>query len=248
MEVHHHSHLASGETHTARKKWTHYFWEFLMLFLAVFCGFLAENIREHRVEHQRAQQFAQSLLNDLKEDTAALNTAIGYGDIKIRGIDSLFAELEKPIDKWNDTLIYTYQGYAGRTRPFRNNSGTYEQMKASGSLRYFKQQLTDLLNQYDAQAKKTLVREDIHQNYASNLLNPFVMQILDLRSVIQIQDGKIPTYPLVFRKTDKEVIGLWINYASASQSTQERAVFEYNIMLTKAKQIIIALKKEYNLN
>ncbi len=30
MEVHHHS-------HTARKKWTHYFWEFLMLFLAMFC-------------------------------------------------------------------------------------------------------------------------------------------------------------------------------------------------------------------
>ena len=27
MEVHAH-------THTARKKWTHYFWEFLMLFLA----------------------------------------------------------------------------------------------------------------------------------------------------------------------------------------------------------------------
>ena len=34
MEVHHHA-------HTSRKKWTHYFWEFLMLFLAVFCGFLA---------------------------------------------------------------------------------------------------------------------------------------------------------------------------------------------------------------
>ena len=35
MEVHAH-------THTARKKWTHCFWEFIMLFLAVFCGFLAE--------------------------------------------------------------------------------------------------------------------------------------------------------------------------------------------------------------
>ena len=46
MEVHHHAHLASGETHTSRKKWTHYLWEFLMLFLAVFCGFLAENQRE----------------------------------------------------------------------------------------------------------------------------------------------------------------------------------------------------------
>jgi hypothetical protein len=36
MEVHAH-------THTARKKWTHYFWEFIMLFLAVSCGQLWYN-------------------------------------------------------------------------------------------------------------------------------------------------------------------------------------------------------------
>ena len=42
MEVHHHP-IAIG-SHTARKKYlpagkagTHYFWEFFMLFLAVFC-------------------------------------------------------------------------------------------------------------------------------------------------------------------------------------------------------------------
>jgi len=38
METHaHHLHKAPG------KKWTHYLFEFFMLFLAVFCGFLAEN-------------------------------------------------------------------------------------------------------------------------------------------------------------------------------------------------------------
>ena len=72
MEVHAHSHLASGETHTARKKWTHYFWEFLMLFLAVFCGFLAQNQREHMIEGQREKKYAKSLpvrfvLSTLKE-------------------------------------------------------------------------------------------------------------------------------------------------------------------------------------
>jgi len=43
MEVHTH-------THSPRKKWAHYFWEFLMLFLAVFCGFLAEYKLEHTIE------------------------------------------------------------------------------------------------------------------------------------------------------------------------------------------------------
>jgi len=240
MEVHTH-------THTERKKWTHYFWEFLMLFLAVFCGFLAENQREHMIEHKRAKQFARSLLSDLKVDTAALHIAISYGDKKVNGVDSLIVQLEQPLEKWNDTLIYIYEGLASRTRPFAHNSGTYEQMKASGSLRYFKQGLTDLLNQYDAQAKKTKVREDIHLNYASNLLNPFIFQIMDARPVIQMQNGSSPTHPLVFRKTDKETIALWINYATAVQSTQERTVVEYKNMLAKANQIIAALQKEYHL-
>ena len=39
-----------ARSHTPRKKWTHYFWEFLMLFLAVFCGFLAENYHTSRKE------------------------------------------------------------------------------------------------------------------------------------------------------------------------------------------------------
>jgi len=240
MEVHAH-------THTPRKKWRHYFWEFLMLFLAVFCGFLAENQREHMIEHRRAKQFALSLLSDIKADTIALNTAIGFGNKKITAIDSLIVQLEQSKEKWNDTLVYTYSSSAGRIRPYGHNSGTYEQMKASGSLRYFRQELTDLLNQYDVQAKKARVREEIHMNYAANRLNPFLLEVLDIRVAIQIQDSRLPTHALVFRKTDPETIALWINYAAVVQSTEERTLIEYNSMLAIATKIIVALKKEYHL-
>ena len=63
MEVHHHS-------HSGKKKWSEYFWEFLMLFLAVFCGFMAENLREHKVEKQRGRQYILSFYQDLKTDTS----------------------------------------------------------------------------------------------------------------------------------------------------------------------------------
>ncbi len=240
MEVHHHS-------HTSRKKWSHYFWEFLMLFLAVFCGFLAENFREHKIEDKRARQFAISLLNDLKEDTSALRTVISYGNGKIRAVDSLIMQIELLPAKWNDTLIYIYEGRAGRVRPFAYNSGTYDQMKSSGSLRYFKPGLSDLMNQYAVQANKTKVREDIHLNYAANLLNPFIFHIVDSRPLIQMQNGLAPTYPLVFHKTDPQTIALWINYATVVQSTQERTVIEYNTMLTMARRIIDELKENYHL-
>lgn len=62
MEVHQH-------THTERKKWFHYFWEFLMLFFAVTLGFFVENQREHYIEHKRGLQYIRSFVEDLKTDT-----------------------------------------------------------------------------------------------------------------------------------------------------------------------------------
>src|SRR6185436_4117806 len=93
MEVHQHTHPASGGT---RKKWTHYLWEFLMLFLAVFCGFLAENQREHIVEHQREKKFMQSLVRDLKADTFKLGDIIQKRNDRALVLDSFIDLIKKP--------------------------------------------------------------------------------------------------------------------------------------------------------
>src|SRR6185436_3094977 len=82
MEVHHHS-------HTSRKKWTHYFWEFLMLFLAVFCGFLAENQREHMVEHKREKQYAAELYAEFRADSIVVAEKIGLRMDKEKDMDYL---------------------------------------------------------------------------------------------------------------------------------------------------------------
>jgi len=58
MEVHHHSHHP--------KKWKEYITEFLMLFLAVSLGFLAENIREHYVEKERSHELVTSFIKDVE--------------------------------------------------------------------------------------------------------------------------------------------------------------------------------------
>src|SRR5580692_3822419 len=61
MEVHHHPDLKHK-----KKRWTGYFLEFLMIFLAVTLGFLAENLREHISEKDRAEIYAQSLIADFR--------------------------------------------------------------------------------------------------------------------------------------------------------------------------------------
>ncbi|HLX92130.1 MAG TPA: hypothetical protein VKR32_10630 [Puia sp.] len=50
----------------------HYFFEFFMLFLAVFFGFLAENLRENIINQEKEKHYVESLLADLKKDTTDL--------------------------------------------------------------------------------------------------------------------------------------------------------------------------------
>jgi len=89
MEVHAHAHSSPDKGGTARKKWTHYFWEFLMLFLAVFCGFLAEYQLEHKIEKDREKQYIRSFEEDLDNDILDLDGQISLCQIYGNAADSL---------------------------------------------------------------------------------------------------------------------------------------------------------------
>ena len=71
MEVHKHPHHV-----THKKKWGEYLLEFSMLFLAVYLGFVAENVREHSVERNKEIKTIVSFKNELQKDTARLNKLI----------------------------------------------------------------------------------------------------------------------------------------------------------------------------
>ena len=145
MEVHAHS-------HTARKKWTHYLWEFLMLFLAVFCGFLAENQREHMVEHQREKTYMNSLITDLKEDTATIRYVISFCITKFHGMDTLAQLLNKDILNNDDEkeLYYLNSHYAANVSFMVFNERTIKQLLNSGNLRLVRKQGTSdsIINYY----------------------------------------------------------------------------------------------------
>ena len=129
MEVHAH-------THTARKKWTHYFWEFLMLFLAVFCGFLAEYQLEHTIEHQREKQYIRSLIADLENDQQILSKHMLHLETGISRMDSVINILNAPsLVAANTGNLYYLARIGPRLNPLSNNSRTFEQLKSSGNFR-----------------------------------------------------------------------------------------------------------------
>ena len=148
MEVHAHS-------HTPRKKWTHYFWEFLMLFLAVFCGFLAEYQLEHVIEHQREQKYIESLLEDLKTDTAHLETYINLRMEKRVMMDSLVLLLSTDKHKQFGNETYFFARHVFTAPPFVSTDGTMQQLKNAGNLRLIKDEnvINNILD-YDASVKE----------------------------------------------------------------------------------------------
>ena len=145
MEVHHHS-------HTDRKKWTHYFWEFLMLFFAVTLGFLVENQREHYVEHQRAKEYASNLYEDLKRDTVTLNRTIKDNSLVARKLDTFCTmSSERSLRKVTNGILYYYSSVTTNINFFAPANSTIDELKGSGNLRIMNKEVSRLIGRYIGQ-------------------------------------------------------------------------------------------------
>ena len=143
MEVHHHA-------HTSRKKWTHYFWEFLMLFLAVFCGFLAEYTLEHKIENDREKQYMQSLVEDLKRDTAEYQRNYTLAKRQLLLLDSLLDLVNnQPISGDNINRLYMLATNSTRVLGMRFEKRTSSQLKNAGGMRLVrKREVADSILSY----------------------------------------------------------------------------------------------------
>jgi hypothetical protein len=144
MEVHHPHHL------THKKKWTEYFLEFLMLFLAVFLGFLAENLREETVEHHREKEYIHSLVEDLKSDTLQSNEILIKLNNRSIGIDSVIAALSSSEIIVNSNNAYRLWSRNMGFADFISNDRTIQQLKNSGGLRLIRNKVvSDGIMKYD---------------------------------------------------------------------------------------------------
>ena len=245
MEVHTH-------THTARKKWTHYFWEFLMLFLAVFCGFLAEYQLEHKIEKDREKQFIISFIEDLKIDTAAISKNLLFRQTKGTNIDSLIYLLEEQKIKGYENDLYYLGRKLVRSNRFQSNDRTITQLKFSGSLRLIRnegaadsiivyQNLVDyiLSNQEDDRIERRAADPIL-----ARMFNPFVFnKMLDEFNNINkpVNNPPLRSYDVSVQQD----LAYCINQIKGSNIIIKTRL---ELLNEKAKNIIAFLKKEYHLN
>src|SRR5688572_2131795 len=183
MEVHHHPH--TPDSHRERKKWTHYFWEFLMLFLAVFCGFLAEYQLEHKIEKDRERQYMQSFIYDLQNDTLNLNDGFPRKDGRISAIDSIFLFFETKTDvKIVPGYVLSYMRRSTWDRHYRRNSTTIDQLKNAGGLRLIRKKIVrDSIAAYDLQWQRAEFWKERYMDFQNKGLD-LVQKIINAKDFL----------------------------------------------------------------
>ena len=129
MEVHKH---ASHATH--KRRWPDYLLEFFMLFLAVFLGFVAENIREVYVEKHQEKAYMKSMIQDLTTDRNALKDHITQHFENIKYCDSLI-QFFKNREFKRTADIYFFGMMLQQRSFFYLTDGTLQQLRNAGGFR-----------------------------------------------------------------------------------------------------------------
>lgn len=246
MEVHHH-------THSPRKKWTHYLFEFFMLFLAVFCGFLAEWQLEHAIEHKKEKQFIRSMVEDLKEDSLKLRHTLRSEEQTIQGLDTLLAEVLNYSEKGGDAKrIYRLVAMWGEYFPnLQLTDRTTGQLKYSGSMRLIsKQRVSDSILAYEEASRAVRLMQEETLMY-------FVKRAFDqLMSVINssyyVKAGSFENLmamkePLELLTSNKSELMITYNNLSLLRRLIIKRKQDLQQHLSRAQRLITVLKKEYNL-
>jgi len=238
MEVHHHPEVE-------KKGLKEYLLEGFMIFLAVSMGFIAENIRENITEHKTEKILAESVLEDMKKDTASLNSLIVANNKRLNSINALLVMLHLPKEQWNDTNCYRNMAPIMTSVPFNPTDGTYTQMKTSGTLRYFKQSLVNLMNEYDVQTRKTAYRDNVVQN-AIWVLGDLIFDSINLEVLADMRFNKPIIHEMYLNLKDKAKIDKFINLIVMNQTHRIRASQEYEEQLKIATKLINNLQAAYH--
>jgi hypothetical protein len=244
MEVHHHPELPHGE----KKRFKEYLLEFLMIFLAVTMGFIAENIREHLSDNSKETEYIEGMIKDLSVDTSNLTFTINRNHTQLSGIDTLTGISKGKLSdlKVQDSLYQYTITYLFNENEFKNDDVTLSQLRNSGGYRLIRRDgVADSLELYE----KSIQFINEQQSYYATSVNKTVelsASIFDLNNYRNFHLSPSST-PMVITN-NKDLINSFYNRCFLISVSLKG----YNQMLkyqrSHTKTLITFLKKEYDVD
>jgi hypothetical protein len=249
MEVHHHP-----EMHQHKKRFSAYFLEFLMIFLAVTMGFIAENIREHFTERSKEKQYIIGFIRDLRDDTSNLQHVIKFDVKQIKGLDSMLQLAHANISTGSNLKLFYDMAfkYLYSSATFRSNDATLQELKSTGDYRLMeKDHVADSLSKYDAEIRGIYEQGDYYKSYFKEILSRLddLTDLTVLTDTSYMKKGKLTNKPLPPLRNDGNKLPTFFNKVLAFREITD-SYAEYNLkpQLDQAVSLLNYLKKEYDLN
>ncbi len=175
------------------RNWKKYVFEFVMLFLAVFLGFVAENARENFAEKQQAMELAKSFYDELRNDSIEVAAKIEGRIKKEQSIeymvnffrDSSLASSSKAL-----TINFIWAMTVRTPIIFTPRTVVLEQLKSSGSLRYFKnQELQKLIGDLSVAIDYLIARQEVENTTFYAYIEPIMTSHMDYDFQFKLWQG-----------------------------------------------------------
>lgn len=250
MEVHHHPKVE-------KKNFKEYFLEFVMIFLAVTMGFIAENIREHINESEQGKQYVQSLIEDLESDTARMDDIIQFDEDKISALNSMYDCYDTVT---NNLIATSCMGvlikFSKVNRPFLINDRTIAQLDNAGGFRLLKKEDADSILAYERMYKNahdfeaTIYQEA--QNNVRNTLNELanfkiVSPLENVSSLKGADTGSSFLNGALLFSDDRKLLNKWFNQLQLYLRVTKAQATLLNSLNAKATNLISFYKSKDHL-
>jgi hypothetical protein len=240
MEVHHHPDL-----HHKRKKFKEYFFEFLMIFLAVTLGFFAENLRERISDSHRENEFAKALYAELKDDSVAAAIKLASRREKEKEMDYLsnffkdssLTDLPKRLYPAFSISLYLINNYS-----FEPKDGILSQLRNSGSLRYFKSvELQKLLGDISVNINNVRYRNEQEYQFFASPVKPFLLKHFDWSWLDKLRTadtvGIVVDQIKRYSQSDHVIESKILNISSFDRGEASNMILFYKQMLVSSRSL-----------
>jgi|WetSurSiteA1Bulk_404760.scaffolds.fasta_scaffold00405_8 hypothetical protein len=225
-----------------RKKIKDHIFDFVLLFLAVFCGFMADNWRETLSEHQREKTFIRSIVEDVISDTLESNRTLNRLKMMNTGIDSVLVALLNPETIENSNNVFKLWTRNLGLEVFVSNDRTIQQLKSSGELRLIrKKEVSDRIMKYDQTLKRYYTQSNLMYNALTNLT--YYSQLFDFISLSKDGKGPVPLTELGKASLNQAYAHLYLWNRGL-----EGLLSYLEVVNNEGKELVIFIQDHYKLN
>jgi hypothetical protein len=217
-----------------------------MLFLAVFCGFLAEYQLEHKIEKERGMEYIRSFYEDLKSDTAEYSGLIADYETKVAVLgkrNECFDSLPRQIRSFNPCLVDLFN-YASGFPDLINADRTLLQLKNAGGLRLLKKADADSILLYDKMVRNYIKSETTGFQDAQYKIREVMNSLMNYKNIKLKQND--PSVPFLYSNNPDQINKFFVLLKFYSATCYNLSLMLKDLR-QKATDLIIYFNNKYHL-